>query len=233
MSSQLETQDLSIPNNQTESHIKENLEKTDLQPNNQENKLYPQNSEQNKTENQIPSQNEIQNNENGKKQTNENQEIKNSNLGFINPEYYDEFNRPKYEEIVKYENSIREEMEKNTPLVSDLLDIELLRAEYKDSIFEKAIDEFFKKINKWRTIRRDGNCFYRSFLFRLFEEFIQRRDVNLHKNLTKLVEDSKDLCNENGYCWLVLEDFYNVNIRINKYFFKLIFSKIIFNLIIK
>jgi hypothetical protein len=224
MSSQHETQELNNPNNQSESNQKENSEKTDLQPNNQENQLNSGNSEHNKTENQIPSQNEIQKNENGKTQINEDAEIKindikNSNLGFINPEYYDEFNRPKYEEIVKYENSIREEMEKNTPLVSDLLDIELLRAEYKDSIFEKAIDDFFKKINKWRTIRRDGNCFYRSFLFRLFEEFIQRRDVNLHKNLTKLVEDSKDLCNENGYCWLVLEDFYNVNIRINKFIF--------------
>lgn len=135
-------------------------------------------------------------------------------MGYINPEYYDEFNRPKYEEIIKYENSLREEMEKNSPLVSDLLDIELLKKEYKDSIYEKAIEEFAKKIHKWRTVRRDGNCFYRSFLFRLFEEFIQRRDPNLHKNLTKLVEESKDLCNENGYSWLVLEDFYNVIIFI-------------------
>lgn len=140
---------------------------------------------------------------------NTNQEVQN-NLGFINAEYYDEFNRPKYEEIVKYENSLREEMESKSPLVSELLDSSILKAEYSGSIYEKAINEFVLKINKWRTVRRDGNCFYRSFLFRLFEEYTQKRDPKLHKNLTKLVEESKDLCAENGYSWLVLEDFYNV-----------------------
>ncbi len=144
-------------------------------------------------------------------------------MGFINPEYYDEFNRPKYEEIIKYENSLREEMEKNTPLVSDLLEIELLKSEYKESIYEKSIEEFSKKIHRWRTVRRDGNCFYRSFLFRLFEEFIQKRDPVLHKNLTKLVEESKDLCNDNGYSWLVLEDFYNVIILFLYFFIKSLF----------
>jgi len=212
MSSEQETQaNISLKNPQNESRPEQANINIVNNPNSNKIEL----TQANQLNNQFQNQNDNLINKNYKSQEYEDgviniNQIQNNNLGFINPEYYDEFNRPKYEEIVKYENSIREEMEKNTPLISDVLNIELLQKEYKESIYEKAIDDFVKKINKWRTVRRDGNCFYRSFLFRLFEEYIQRRDPNLHKNLTKLVEEAKDLCNENGYSWLVLEDFYNV-----------------------
>ena len=160
---------------------------------------------------------ESQNNPNNQKK--EISEIGNNNLGFINPEYYDEFNRPKYEELVNYENSLREEVESKYPLISELLDVELLHAEYLGSMYEKAICDFSKKIKKWRTVRRDGNCFYRSFLFRLFEQFILNRNSTLHKNIIKIVEDGKSLCIENGYSWLVLEDFYNVFYFLLKFYF--------------
>ena len=137
------------------------------------------------------------------------------NQNVINSEYYDEFNRPRYEDIINYENNLREEMEKNSPLISDKLTIDILVAEYADSIYKNSTIEFSKKIKEWRTVRRDGNCFYRSFLFRLFEEFIIERNEKLHSKILKIIEESKKLCEENGVTWMVLEDFYNVNIKNN------------------
>jgi hypothetical protein len=139
-----------------------------------------------------------------------NENFDKSNL--INYEYFDEFNRPRYEEIVNFENNLREEMEKNSPLVSEKLNIEILVAEYSDSIYQNSTFEFSKKIKQWRTVRRDGNCFYRSFLFRLFEEYILERNEKLHSKILKLIEESKNLCEDNGITWMVLEDFYNVKI---------------------
>lgn len=158
--------------------------------------------------------------ENGGKDNNDN-DYENSNLipneininQNINYEYFDEFNRPRYEDIINFENNLREEMEKNSPLVSDKLCIETLVAEYVDSIYQNSTLEFSKKIKKWRTVRRDGNCFYRSFLFRLFEEYILERNEKLHAKILKLIEESKKMCEDNGITWMVLEDFYNVNIN--------------------
>lgn len=57
----------------------------------------------------------------------------------LNTDYYDEFNRPKYDQIIEYENKIREEIEKSSPLVSDKMDIAYLSAEFSGSIFEESI----------------------------------------------------------------------------------------------
>jgi hypothetical protein len=47
-------------------------------------------------------------------------------------------------------------------------------------------------------------------MFRLFEQLSEKRDTKLYNSVIKIVEDSKDLCERNGYTWLVVEDFYNV-----------------------
>jgi hypothetical protein len=57
----------------------------------------------------------------------------------LNPEYYDEFNRPNYEQIIAYENQLRADIESSSPLISDKMDITFLVAEFKDSIFEGSI----------------------------------------------------------------------------------------------
>jgi ubiquitin thioesterase protein OTUB1 len=72
-----------------------------------------------------------------------------------------------------------------------------------------------------RRLRRDGNCFYRSFLFQLFEHYGlvlagQKADPDgkyavAYKKLIKTVEDSKkDMCDNAGYDEIVVEDFYDV-----------------------
>jgi hypothetical protein len=140
---------------------------------------------------------------------------------YLNPDYYDEFGRPKYEDVVAYENQLRAEIELNTPLVSDKMDIVYLIAEFKDSQFEKSVEEVVQKYKFIRTVRRDGNCFYRSFMFRLFEELASKKDSKLYNQVVKVVEESKSLCERNNYQWLVFEDFYNTFISEWKFVFQL------------
>lgn len=127
-----------------------------------------------------------------------------------NTEYYDEFNRPKYDDIIKFENELRLEIENSSPLISELLEIDFLTNEFKDSIFVSSIKEITTKYKKIRTVRRDGNCFYRSYLFRIFEHIVQMKDKKLTEKIIKLSEESKDIIVNNGYEWIVVEDFYNM-----------------------
>jgi hypothetical protein len=49
----------------------------------------------------------------------------------------------------------------------------VLKSEYRDNKFELCFDELYTRYTKVRRLRRDGNCFYRAFIFQLFEFFIQ------------------------------------------------------------
>lgn len=73
------------------------------------------------------------------------------------PEYYDENNRLNYEKIIQQENNIREEIEKNSPLVSEVHCMDHLIKEFADSIFEQTIqNDIIPKYGGVRLIRRDG-----------------------------------------------------------------------------
>lgn len=86
----------------------------------------------------------------------------------------------------------------------------IIKAEYENNKFEKCFDELYKRYKHVRRIRRDGNCFYRAFLFQLFEHFIETKGKD-YEDFLKLVEGSKDdLVKNGGYDLIVLEDFYDV-----------------------
>jgi len=134
-----------------------------------------------------------------------------NNMGnYMNPDYYDEFGRPKYDEIIKFQNELVAEVEYTSPLVSDRMAIDYLVSEFKDSLFLESLKEITQKYDFIRTVRRDGNCFYRSFMFRLFEQLSQKKQHKLYNNVVKIIEESKDLIIRNGTQWFVLEDFYNI-----------------------
>jgi len=140
---------------------------------------------------------------------------------FLNPDYYDEFGRPKYEEIIKFQNELVQEIEHTSPLVSDKMAINYLINEFKDSHFVTSINEIVQKYKFIRTVRRDGNCFYRSFMFRLFEQLSLTKNHKLYNNVLKIIEESKDLIVRNGTQWFVLEDFYNMFLSEWKFVYQL------------
>jgi len=145
------------------------------------------------------------NNNNNNESNNENQKNpKNS----IKNEYYDENGKLKFEEIIKYENELREEIEKTTPLISELKSINELYQEFQNSEFMNIIPLITNKYSNIRLIRRDGNCFYRCFIYRLFEEIAINKDEKLYQSLKNIINNSKNITERNGYEWIVVEDFY-------------------------
>jgi hypothetical protein len=56
-----------------------------------------------------------------------------------------------------------------------------------------------------------GNCFYRSYLFRLFDEMATKKDSKLYNDILKVTENTKDFFERNFYQWLVVEDFHTVS----------------------
>ena len=113
--------------------------------------------------------------------------------------------------ILDYENNIRKEIEETTPLISDNLDINKLVEEYKSNEeYSKSVENISKKYKTIRKVRRDGNCFYRCFIYRLFEHICMKNNKILFEKIRQKIIDSKELTGRNGYDWVVVEDFYNL-----------------------
>ena len=112
---------------------------------------------------------------------------------------------------IEYENAIREEIELNTPLISEQLSINILLEEYKNNAeYANSIKEIVNKYKYIRKVRRDGNCFYRSFIYRLFEFICMKNNKELYEKIKKKILEAKDLIKNNGYDWTFIEDFYSI-----------------------
>ena len=112
---------------------------------------------------------------------------------------------------VEYENAIREQIQLTTPLISEILPISSLLDDYKNNNeYSNSIKEITNKYKSIRKVRRDGNCFYRSFIYRLFEYICMKNNENLYNHIKKKILDAKDLIERNGYDWTFIKDFYNI-----------------------
>ena len=112
---------------------------------------------------------------------------------------------------VEYENAIKAEIEQTTPLISDQLEIQILLDDYKDNLeYANSVKIITEKYKYIRKVRRDGNCFYRAFIYRLFEYICMKNDNTLFNDILKKIEGIKDLTAKNGYDWMIVEDFYTV-----------------------
>ena len=119
--------------------------------------------------------------------------------------------KTKDELILDYENNIRKEIEETTPLISDELKINILVEDYKSNEeYLQSIENISKKYKSIRKVRRDGNCFYRCFIYRLFEHICIKNDKTLFEKIKQKILDVKDLTARNGYDWIVVEDFYDL-----------------------
>ena len=112
---------------------------------------------------------------------------------------------------IEYENALRQEIELNSPLISDQLPIIVLLSDYENNFnYSKSIKEITNKYKFIRKVRRDGNCFYRSFIYRLFEHICMKNNKELFEYIKKKIADAKDLIQNNGYDWTFIQDFYNI-----------------------
>ena len=112
---------------------------------------------------------------------------------------------------IEYENALREQIELSTPLISEQLNINILLEDYKNNFeYANSIKEITNKYKYIRKVRRDGNCFYRSFIYRLFEYICMKNDNALYEKIKKKIMEAKDLIKNNGYDWTFIEDFYKI-----------------------
>lgn len=96
------------------------------------------------------------------------------------------------------------------PFITDLTDLAVLKEEYRDNKFELCFDELSKRYTMVRRLRRDGNCFYRAFLFQFFEYFILHKQDPLYEKFLTVIEGSKKELMDLGYDEIAIEDFYDL-----------------------
>ena len=151
----------------------------------------------------IPNQNMPQNQLNNQQQNpNDDEANKKANAEKIKLEY---------EMSIEYENSLRQEIEMSTPLVSEEIPTSILMEDYKsNSEYANSVKQITDKYKHMKKVRRDGNCFYRSFIFRLFEYICIKNNKALYEHVIKKIKEAKDLIERNGYDWSFIQDFYNI-----------------------
>ena len=178
----------------------------DFNNNNQQNQ---QQINQNNTQSNSEQVNNPQSNQNKNEQSiNDNKIV--SNKESQKKEEEKEKKILEYEMSIEYENSLRQEIELSTPLVSEELSINILLDDYKtNQEYSNSIKQITEKYKHIRKVRRDGNCFYRSFIYRIFEYICIKNNKNLYDQIIKKVTDSKELIKRNGYDWTFIEEFYN------------------------
>ena len=118
----------------------------------------------------------------------------------------------------EYQNKLREEIEQQQPFISDFTDTDILKAEYSDNFkFGDCFEELKKRYKHVRRLRRDGNCFYRAYLFQVFENFVQNTGTKEdpwqyppYEKFLKVVEGSKQDLMQLGYDEIAIEDFYDL-----------------------
>ncbi|KAJ3320754.1 OTU domain, ubiquitin aldehyde binding [Boothiomyces sp. JEL0866] len=118
--------------------------------------------------------------------------------------------RPTDEEILKYERQIKDEEIGNSPLVSNIIGFEALEAEYLngDPIYHSKLRHLKSTGCKMRTVKKDGNCFYRAFAFR-FCELVRDQPDSTKKILIQKCVATKDIFTQTGYDLSIVEDFYD------------------------
>ena len=108
-----------------------------------------------------------------------------------------------------YENELRKAINDSMPFVSDLQPLAMISSEYENNKFQACFFALNTRFTQIRRLRRDGNCFYRAYLFQLFEHFILTKGKD-YTDFIEMVKKSKDdLVKEGGYDLIVIEDFYD------------------------
>lgn len=132
------------------------------------------------------------------------------------------------EDILAYEKKVKADADGFMPLVGEPIPTAVIREEYdteKDATIKATLDEFLAKNETYRTIKKDGNCFYRAYAFRLLELVYQDRyclpeGQNPKERgqwglaLERRLDSTKGLLEEQGYSIDLLIDFYNVIVEL-------------------
>ena len=111
---------------------------------------------------------------------------------------------------------------KKEPMIGDLISLNSLLAEYQNADLPGYIPGIHYLESKYaglRKIRRDGNCFYRAFLFSYLENIyrlLEKGSVHGKNELDRLIsviKGSKTNLIELGFSEIAFECFYDVKLN--------------------
>ncbi|KAL4491901.1 hypothetical protein ABPG72_006156 [Tetrahymena utriculariae] len=104
---------------------------------------------------------------------------------------------------------IKKEAEGDSPLIGDLQTLDALEKEFENNMaFLQKIFILKDTYPQVRRVRRDGSCFYRSYLFQIFEHIVSFKDTELQSKIIEIIKQSKEDLKKVGYEEMVLDDFY-------------------------
>jgi len=112
------------------------------------------------------------------------------------------------EMILKQQEAIQKDIADNTKLVSDVLPLQSLEAEFQtDEVFKSKILKLGQKYSRMRRVRPDGNCFFRAVGYRLFERLLE--DGEEWERVKAAISPSKEQMVKLGMPEFTVEDFYD------------------------
>ena len=110
-------------------------------------------------------------------------------------------------------NQIQQEINENSPFVSDLKPTSEYADKWKDNKFFDSLVDLSTQYPQLREMRRDGNCFYRAYLWQMWEHYLENlTDPTVKADFDRVgevIKDSKQDLMTQGYDEIAIEDFYN------------------------
>lgn len=113
---------------------------------------------------------------------------------------------PEDEVIMDYEQEIHGAA-RAVPLIGPPVSIDILKEQYAANPgFLPKVDGLATRFASFRSTRPDGNCFYRAYLFGIFEQLAGEKAK--HAAFSERLSHSLDFCSDAGYEKGAIEDFY-------------------------
>ncbi|KAH8548546.1 peptidase C65 Otubain-domain-containing protein [Umbelopsis sp. PMI_123] len=116
------------------------------------------------------------------------------------------------EQILAFEQKIKDEEAEKIPLVCQKEPIQSLEKEFEDNKpFLEKVQKLKETNDELRKCRGDGNCFFRAFAFAWFESLM--RNPQLFKPALEKLKSTTELLLNGGFQELAFEDFYDVTLN--------------------
>ncbi|CAG0879538.1 unnamed protein product [Cyprideis torosa] len=113
------------------------------------------------------------------------------------------------EQTLEQQREIEREVAQECPLIGPLESLNNLKPEYiKDPVFLQKIERLVEKYPKFRRMRGDGNCFFRSMAFALLEQLSSPECKEKWDKLYKTMRESRDELVKLGFPVFTLDDFH-------------------------
>lgn len=108
-------------------------------------------------------------------------------------------------------SEILEEVKKK-PFISDLIPIEAYKEQWRENKFFESMGDLSTRFTHIRELRRDGNCFYRSFLWQMWDHFLhnlERIEVKADfDRIYDIIVKSKEQIMAQGVDEIAIDDFW-------------------------